>query len=89
MKDEDEDNIIPNEDKSNDTNDSNESIDEGFEDIVTSEGKHFYDNHEGENDTITKVTGMYKDWFLDYASYVILERAVPAIEDGFKPFNAE
>ena len=43
---------------------------------------------EGENssgDTITKVTGMYRDWFLDYASYVILERAVPAIEDGFKP----
>lgn len=29
--------------------------------------------------------GMYKEWFLDYASYVILERAVPAIEDGFKP----
>lgn len=36
-------------------------------------------------ETITKVTGMYKEWFLDYASYVILERAVPAIEDGFKP----
>jgi topoisomerase-4 subunit A len=36
-------------------------------------------------ETITRVTGMYKDWFLDYASYVILERAVPAIEDGFKP----
>ncbi len=36
-------------------------------------------------DTITKVTGMYKDWFLDYASYVILERAVPGIDDGFKP----
>jgi topoisomerase-4 subunit A len=35
--------------------------------------------------TITKVTGMYKVGFLDYASYVILERAVPAIEDGFKP----
>lgn len=31
------------------------------------------------------ITGMYKDWFLDYASYVILERAVPAIEDGLKP----
>jgi topoisomerase-4 subunit A len=31
------------------------------------------------------VSGMYKDWFLDYASYVILERAVPAIEDGLKP----
>lgn len=36
-------------------------------------------------ETITRVTGMYRDWFLDYASYVILERAVPAIEDGFKP----
>ena len=38
-----------------------------------------------DNDTLVKVTGMYKDWFLDYASYVILERAVPAIEDGLKP----
>lgn len=45
------------------------------------------DNQEEENsgETITRVTGMFKDWFLDYASYVILERAVPAIEDGFKP----
>jgi len=40
---------------------------------------------DGNQETITKVTGMYKEWFLDYASYVILERAVPAIEDGFKP----
>ena len=37
-------------------------------------------------DTIKQhLTGMYQDWFLDYASYVILERAVPAIEDGLKP----
>ena len=36
-------------------------------------------------ETITKVTGMYKEWFLDYASYVILERAVPALMDGLKP----
>jgi topoisomerase-4 subunit A len=51
------------------------------------EGEHFYDRIDNpeSGDTITKVTGMYKDWFLDYASYVILERAVPAIEDGFKP----
>ena len=35
--------------------------------------------------TSLPITGMYKDWFLDYASYVILERAVPAIEDGLKP----
>ncbi|MCG1036483.1 DNA gyrase/topoisomerase IV subunit A [Polaribacter sargassicola] len=44
--------------------------------------------NEGENpqeETITKVTGMYKEWFLDYASYVILERAVPSLEDGLKP----
>src|SRR5688572_18178938 len=31
------------------------------------------------------VAGMYKNWFLDYASYVILERAVPHINDGLKP----
>lgn len=43
------------------------------------------DNQDESQDSLIKVTGMYKDWFLDYASYVILERAVPAIEDGFKP----
>jgi len=43
-------------------------------------------NKEGElEDSLIRVSGMYKDWFLDYASYVILERAVPSIEDGFKP----
>ena len=34
---------------------------------------------------VRRLTGMYKNWFLDYASYVILERAVPHIEDGLKP----
>ncbi|WP_394369137.1 DNA gyrase/topoisomerase IV subunit A [Hymenobacter telluris] len=34
---------------------------------------------------VATVNGMYQNWFLDYASYVILERAVPAIEDGLKP----
>ena len=44
------------------------------------------DEHlEQPKEELIKVTGMYKDWFLDYASYVILERAVPAMEDGFKP----
>ena len=37
------------------------------------------------DESLIPITGMYKDWFIDYASYVILERAVPAIEDGFKP----
>ncbi len=55
---------------------------------MSEEQKHNEQPIENQNDsgeTITKVTGMYRDWFLDYASYVILERAVPAIEDGFKP----
>ncbi|MEI6263539.1 MAG: DNA gyrase/topoisomerase IV subunit A [Sphingobacteriia bacterium] len=38
-------------------------------------------------DNETGVQGQYKNWFLDYASYVILERAVPAIEDGLKPVH--
>ena len=36
-------------------------------------------------DTVISLKGMYKDYFLDYASYVILERAVPYVEDGLKP----
>lgn len=39
----------------------------------------------GEKDSITSISGMYQEWFLDYASYVILERAVPDVSDGFKP----
>ena len=35
--------------------------------------------------TVTALSGMYQDWFLDYASYVILERAVPELYDGLKP----
>jgi len=38
-----------------------------------------------EPNTLTRVGGMYKEWFLDYASYVILERAVPDLMDGLKP----
>ena len=38
-----------------------------------------------DKDNITYLSGLYKEWFLDYASYVILERAVPALEDGLKP----
>ncbi|MFZ9503650.1 MAG: DNA gyrase/topoisomerase IV subunit A, partial [Cyclobacteriaceae bacterium] len=38
-----------------------------------------------ESNQLIQVDGLYKDWFLDYASYVILERAVPRVQDGFKP----
>ncbi|MFM8363279.1 MAG: DNA gyrase subunit A, partial [Haliscomenobacter sp.] len=41
--------------------------------------------HHQETDGLLPLQGMYQDYFLDYASYVILERAVPAIEDGLKP----
>ena len=45
-----------------------------------------YENNDLESEeSLIPISGMYKDWFIDYASYVILERAVPAIEDGFKP----
>lgn len=55
--------------------DNDELTNDNLEDLNTQEPQ----------ETITRITGMYKEWFLDYASYVILERAVPAIEDGFKP----
>ncbi|WP_318640580.1 DNA gyrase/topoisomerase IV subunit A [Flavobacterium ardleyense] len=79
---EDDENKLPTDDNNQPLDSNQES--QGFDDIQTS-GHNFYENNENPESTITKVTGMYKDWFLDYASYVILERAVPAIEDGFKP----
>jgi topoisomerase-4 subunit A len=91
MKDEEDDNIIPNDDENNSDENLMDNQDGDEDEIIDVdakhfEGQHFYENQEEEGeDVITKVTGMYKDWFLDYASYVILERAVPAIEDGFKP----
>ncbi len=42
-------------------------------------------NKEQQNQETKNVKNMYENWFLDYASYVILERAVPAVEDGLKP----
>ncbi|GAA5100851.1 DNA gyrase/topoisomerase IV subunit A [Chryseobacterium ginsengisoli] len=42
-----------------------------------------YSHNDGES--LKKVSGLYKDWFLDYASYVILDRAIPSVFDGFKP----
>src|ERR1700757_5030612 len=56
-----------------------------------SEGAPQESSAEGQNGNgstsshVIHLSEMYKDWFLDYASYVILERAVPAVEDGLKP----
>ncbi|WP_271856044.1 DNA gyrase/topoisomerase IV subunit A [Patiriisocius marinus] len=68
---------IQNENQEGQPNDSDNEVHEAevIEDGEEDEG----------GETITRISGMYREWFLDYASYVILERAVPAIEDGFKP----
>ena len=42
-------------------------------------------NQENNLENVIQVSGMYQEWFLDYASYVILERAVPHLNDGLKP----
>ena len=44
-----------------------------------------HDSHSEQQENVMHVSGMYKTWFLDYASYVILERSVPYIQDGLKP----
>ena len=48
-------------------------------------GRSKFDRLMSDEGSVRKLTGMYKTWFLDYASYVILERAVPHLEDGLKP----
>lgn len=80
---------------SDDTIDKNElddevtqtSNDNTSEEEVTNDEKHSDYKPAVSSDESVKhqLTGMYQSWFLDYASYVILERAVPHINDGFKP----
>ena len=53
-----------------------------------SEGHSDYKPADSHNESVKhQLTGMYQNWFLDYASYVILERAVPHIIDGLKPVH--
>ena len=63
------------------------STDDIFDDDGISPEKHTgeFDRIIDEGSKKYKLPGMYKEWFLDYASYVILERAVPHIADGLKP----
>ena len=56
-----------------------ENLEEGEEALEDADGGAEDDGK------VIKLSGMYKNWFLDYASYVILERAVPALADGLKP----
>ena len=55
------------------------------DELEPTEGEENTEDSLGSTGTAIAVSGMYQDWFLDYASYVILERAVPTIEDGLKP----
>ena len=63
--------------------------DDIIENSGTSEGSEAHSDYKPVNRfdaaAVHHLSGMYQSWFLDYASYVILERAVPNIEDGFKP----
>lgn len=60
-----------------------EDLDEGLAEDAVPSGK--YDRLLGSDSHHFKLSGMFKDWYLDYASYVILHRAVPHIVDGLKP----
>ena len=60
-----------------------ETLEDGSDDSVMEHSNY----HPGESGDGVKyhLTGMYQDWFLDYASYVILDRALPEVYDGLKP----
>ncbi len=60
-------------------------MDDNEPDIVQPEGEEEQFHKHPALHSVTALSGMYQDWFLDYASYVILERAVPHLHDGLKP----
>ena len=64
-----------------------ESLKQENEEILTNNSETSHKEHSSSGDKKHHLTGMYQSWFLDYASYVILERAVPHIEDGLKPVH--
>lgn len=76
------DEIIDAENENNEITDAEET----YEDMETASGQSTYKVPKISDETVKHhLSGMYQNWFLDYASYVILERAVPDIYDGLKP----
>ena len=69
------------------TTENNGDLEDSFAEMPEDFGEDGDNQEEGDDsgENILSVSGMYKEWFLDYASYVILERAVPGIVDGLKP----
>ena len=70
--------------QNSDASDSSENM-EGVETSEVSAHSDYKPVNRFDAAAVHHLSGMYQNWFLDYASYVILERAVPNIEDGFKP----
>ncbi|MGN1246460.1 MAG: DNA gyrase/topoisomerase IV subunit A, partial [Muribaculaceae bacterium] len=60
-------------------------MEKDFDDEIEEIGGEAHSSYQVPKDKRLQLSGMYQNWFLDYASYVILERAVPHIEDGLKP----
>ena len=73
------------EDMSPDELENDENINEEPVDESTAVPSDKYEKLIGDDSRKYKLSGMFKDWFLDYSSYVILQRAVPNIVDGLKP----
>ena len=63
--------------------------DENPENEQNEEQHNPFENNENLDESIIPVSGLYESWFLDYASYVILERAVPGLADGLKPVQED
>ena len=62
-----------------------DAAEDANEEISTEEHSDYKPVNRFDASAVHHLSGMYQNWFLDYASYVILERAVPHIEDGLKP----
>ena len=62
-----------------------EEVDQTVDEDSTDPAQDKFDRLVAEGENKYRLSGMYREWFLDYASYVILDRAVPHIEDGLKP----
>jgi len=65
--------------------DENKDKIEEFEEHTNADADELEEQSQGKMQSAMHISGMYQDWFLDYASYVILERAVPSVLDGLKP----
>lgn len=74
--------MLENEEDNNEeiTPEEDDNVEENEDELTDADG-----GSEDDDGTVVKLSGMYENWFLEYASYVILERAVPAQPDGLKP----